>query len=141
MMSRPRAVPLTNCVLPAPRSPDKAMTSPRFAARPQLWPSDSVSAGLFVKMLVAMSGQRAGAGFIAKGDAFAGGDFADAGERNVRELLLPRIEHGNCIFTRNGEKQLKILAVGECGKQGSFGCGFSARSKFGGSADGKGRGE
>src|SRR5215469_16366402 len=119
-------MPLTNCVLPAPRSPDKAITSPGFAARPQLSPSDSVCTGLFVKMLVPMSGQWAGAGLIAKGDTFAGGDFPNAGERYFRESSLPRIQHGNRVFARDGEKQLKILTVSKRSKQRSFGCGFSA---------------
>jgi len=73
----PPAMPFTSSVLPAPKSPDKAMTSPRSAARPHDSPSDRVSAGL-CEMNVAMGVQFLRAGFIAEADAFAGNRFPDA---------------------------------------------------------------
>src|ERR1017187_4124015 len=94
-MPSPRASPLTNCVLPAPRSPDRPMTSPLSAARPHCSPSAAVSAGLF-EMHVAMGRQRSHALLVPDGDALARLDPADARQRETRELLLPRVKqrHG-----------------------------------------------
>src|SRR5438105_1219449 len=102
-MPSPRARPLTSCVLPAPRSPESAMTSPRVAARPHASPRASVSAGL-CEMFVAMGTQSSHAGFIAKRDAFAFGDLADAGERDFGKLLLPCIEQWHGILAGNGKQ-------------------------------------
>src|SRR5690348_4308970 len=118
-MPKPRAMPLTSWVLPAPRSPDNAMTNPVFAARPQASPRDSVSAGL-CEMFVAMESHRASAGFVAERDAFAGRDFADARQREFGKLLFPGVQHRNGVLARHGEQEFKILAIGERRQQGSF---------------------
>src|SRR5664280_913174 len=90
-MPSPRAMPFTNCVLPAPKSPDKPMTSPDCAARPQRSPSDSVSAGL-CEMNIAMGRERLGAGLVANRDAFPRRDFADTTQFQFRKLFFPRVD-------------------------------------------------
>src|ERR1019366_10747121 len=111
-MARPPARPLTSRVLPAPRSPESAMTSPLRASRPQLSPSASVSAGL-CEMFVTMDGQRPNAVPVAQMDSFARGDLADAGKGNFGELLFPGIEQGDCVAGRPREQQFKILAIAQ----------------------------
>src|SRR5579862_4585268 len=121
VMPSPRAMPLASCVLPAPRSPDKPMTSPLAAARPHASPSACVSSGL-CEMFVAMGGQRADAFFGADGDAFARGDFADASELEFGKFLFPGVEQRHGVAAGNGEQQFKVLAVGQRGEQWCF-CG------------------
>src|ERR1035441_6422005 len=91
-MPSPRASPLTNCVLPAPRSPDRPMTNPLSAARPHCSPSAAVSAGL-CEMYVAIGRQRSHALLVPDVDSLARLDLADARQRESRELLLPRVQH------------------------------------------------
>src|SRR5438477_1067162 len=110
-------MPFTSCVLPAPRSPDNAITSPRRASRPQASPSDSVSAGL-CEMLVAMRTQWSHATFIAKRYAFACGDVADARQRDFGKLLFPCVEHRHRVLAGDGEQQFKILAIRQRREQG-----------------------
>src|SRR5208283_5071430 len=112
VMPSPRAMPFTSCVLPAPKSPDRPMTSPRCAARPQRSPSDPVSAGL-CEMNVAMGCKRLGAGLVANGDAFVRRDFADATQFQFRKLFFPRIEQFHRVGARHREQQFKILAIGQ----------------------------
>src|SRR5882672_12502503 len=85
VMPRPRARPFTNCVLPAPRSPHNPITSPLRAARPQVSPSASVSAGL-CEMHVAICGQWSRAVLVFDGDALACCDFADATQLEFGKL-------------------------------------------------------
>src|SRR5712664_1862813 len=105
-MSNPRAKPLTNSVLPAPRSPVRPMTAPCAASRPQRSHSAAVSSGRwemkmaivwvkrrsgvlgrrFVEMHIAATGEFAGAFLIAEPQSGRGGDLPDAGERHLGEL-------------------------------------------------------
>src|SRR5437016_13684066 len=86
---RPRARPLTSCVLPAPRSPVRPMTQPACASRPQCSPSFMVASGL-LEMNVTMNGKRLNSLLVANGQAALGGDLADATERQFDKLFLPR---------------------------------------------------
>src|SRR6266853_4597476 len=119
-MPRPRARPFTNCVFPAPRSPHKPITSPLWAAHPQVSPSASVSAGL-CEMHVAICGQRSHAVLVFDSDALARRDFADATQLKLGKLFLPGIQQRNCIAARNREEKLKILSVRQRGQQRGFG--------------------
>src|ERR1035441_6493064 len=75
-MPSPRASPLTNCVLPAPRSPDRPMTTPLSAARPHCSPSAAVSAVL-CEMYVAMGRQRSHTLLVTDVDSLPRLDLAD----------------------------------------------------------------
>src|SRR6266704_2759798 len=97
-MARPRASPLTNWVLPAPRSPESPSTHPLTKARPQLSPSPSVSTALF-EMNVAMGGERAHAVLVADRDPVRCGNLADAVQGQVGELLSPGVEQRHRIAT------------------------------------------
>src|ERR1035441_10474345 len=90
----PRASPFTNCVLPAPRSPDRPMTSPLSAARPHCSPSAAVSAAL-CEMYVAMGKHHTHALLVPDGYPLARLDPADARQREPRELLL-QIGRASC---------------------------------------------
>src|SRR5260221_6343900 len=116
VMSRPRARPFTNCVLPAPRSPHKPITSPLGAVRPQVSPSASVSAGLS-EMHVAICGQWSRAVLVFDGDALARRDFADATQLELGKLCFPGIQQGNGIAAANRKEKLKILSVRQHGQQ------------------------
>src|ERR1017187_5049340 len=108
-MPSPRASPLTNCVLPAPRSPDRPMTHPLSAARPHCSPSAAVSAGL-CEMYVAMGRQRSHALLVTDVDSLARLDLADARQRKTGKLLLPRVEQRHGVAAGDREQQFKILA-------------------------------
>src|SRR5437660_9949616 len=108
-MPMPRAIPLTSCVLPVPRSPLTPMTRPLRTVRPHDLPSASVSSGL-CEMFVAMGSERAGAGFIAEHDAVAFRDFADAGEVQFEKLLFPLVEHRYCSHEGHREQLLTAFA-------------------------------
>src|SRR5664280_2595515 len=118
-MSRPRARPLTSRVLPAPRSPESAMTSPLRASRPQLSPSASVSAGL-CEMFVTMDGQWPNAFPVAEMNSFARRDLADAGKGSLGKLLFPGIEQGDCVAGRPREQQFEILTIAQRRQQRRF---------------------
>src|SRR6266404_681068 len=120
VMPRPRARPFTNCVLPAPRSPDKPITSPLWAARPQVSPSASVSAGL-CEMHVAICGQRSHAVLVFDGDAFACGDFADTTQLELGKLCFPSVQQRHGIAAANREEKFKILTISQRGQQRGFG--------------------
>src|SRR6516162_586059 len=115
-MPSPRASPLTNWVLPAPRSPESPSTQPFCAARPKRLPRASVSAGL-CEMSVAMLLQRAHSGFVADADSFLGRNFADAGQLHLRELLFPGVQQWDGIAAGDGEQEFEILAVGQRGQE------------------------
>ena len=68
---------------------------------------------LFFKMFIALGGQRARARFVAKRDAFPGGDFADTGQREFGKLLFPRIQQRYGVLAGDGKKQFEILTIGE----------------------------
>src|SRR3954452_2118032 len=77
----PAAMPLTNWVFPAPRSPHSARISPRCKARARPRAYATVSAG-WREMVVAM----------ADGQlllSLSAGEFADASQRKAREFLFP----------------------------------------------------
>src|SRR5688572_23642566 len=80
-LRRPEATPLTKCVLPAPRSPQSASTSPRRSVAAMLCPCARVSSTL-CEMVVA-TGQFWFAGFARRAE------LADARERQARESPLP----------------------------------------------------
>src|SRR5437899_1006120 len=140
MMPRPRARPFTNRVLPAPRSPHKPITNPLWAARPQVSPSASVSAGL-CEMHVAICGEWSRAVLVFDGDALARRDFADATELELGELCFPGIQQRNGIAASNRKEKLKILPVRQRGQQRRFGWSLAFCSEPGGPADGNRRGE
>src|SRR5260370_1283579 len=96
----PRATPLTNWVLPAPRSPDRPITSPLSAARPKVSPSRSVSAGL-CEMNVAMRCQRPYSLLVADSDRIAGSNLPDAAQPHVGKLWLPGVEQRNGVTAGN----------------------------------------
>src|ERR1700722_562145 len=137
VMPSPRAMPLASCVLPAPRSPDKPMTSPLAAARPHASPSACVSSGL-CEMFVAMGGQRKDAFRRADGDTFVGNDLSDARELKFRKFLFPGIEQRHGVAAGDGEQKFEILAIGQRGEQRRFGgsirSGSEARLAAGGDA-------
>src|SRR5512140_1302900 len=87
----PRANPRTSRVLPAPNSPERPMTRPGSATRPQASPNASVSLGL-CEMNVAMGGKRAHALLVAQGDPFVTGDLSDTRKRQVWEPRAPGIK-------------------------------------------------
>src|SRR5437667_9836863 len=120
VIPRPRARPFTNCVFPAPRSPHKPITSPLWAACPQVSPSASVSAGL-CEMHVAICGQWSRAVFVFDSDAFARRDFADATQLELGKLCFPGIQQRNGIAAANRKEKLKILPVCQRGQQRRFG--------------------
>src|ERR1039457_6623034 len=121
-MPSPRASPFTNCVLPAPRSPDRPMTSPLSAARPHCSPRAAVSAAL-CEMYVAMGRQRSHALLVPDGYPLARLDPADARQREPRELLLPCVKQRHGIAAGDREQQFKVLAIGQRRLQGRFGGG------------------
>src|SRR5438132_9047809 len=88
---RPRAMPLTSCVLPAPRSPVRPTTWPDGASRPHCSPILMVSSGL-LEMNVAMNNERPDALLVANGQPGFGGDPADATEAHFGKLFLPGVE-------------------------------------------------
>src|ERR1035438_6591547 len=94
-MPRPRASPLTNCVFPAPRSPDRPITSPLSAARPHCSPSAAVSVGL-CEMYIAMGRQRSHALLVTDGDALARLDLADARRSEEHTSELQSLRHLVC---------------------------------------------
>src|ERR1039457_1663362 len=120
VMPSPRASPLTNCVLPAPRSPDTPMTSPLSAARPHCSPSAVVSPGL-CEMYVAIGRQRSHALLVPDVDSLARLDLADARQRESRELLLPRVQHRDGVAAGDREEQFEVLTVAQRRQQGRFG--------------------
>src|SRR5580658_2336409 len=103
-------MPFTNCVLPAPNSPERAMTCPRRAARPNFSPSASVSAGL-CEMSVAMRVQFVRAVPVAECDALAGDNFPDAAQLQFREFFLPGVQQFHRVPGGYREHQFKVLAV------------------------------
>src|SRR5579859_7198811 len=109
---RPRARPLTSCVLPAPRSPQSPITSPDAIVRPHASPSATVSEGL-CEMFVTMNGQWSHPMLVADGDGFSPGNFTDATQAKVRKLLLPAIQQGDRVAAGQSKQQLEILAVGQ----------------------------
>src|SRR5258707_985742 len=111
----PRASPLTSCVLPAPRSPNKPITNPRSAVRPHPSPSASVSAGLW-EMSEATCAQGANPIFVADDVAFAGRDFANAAQSQGGKLFFPRIEQGYGIPRSDSKKQFPSLRLSCIGK-------------------------
>src|SRR5438445_10711422 len=119
-MSNPRASPFTSCVLPAPRSPDKPMTSPLCATRPQASPSASVSAGL-CEMYVAIGGQQSHPILVPNRDPLARRDFTDATQRHFGKLLPPGVEQRDRLAAGHREEQLKILPLGQRCQQRRFG--------------------
>src|ERR1035437_2774756 len=119
-MPRPRASPLTNCVLPAPRSPDRPMTNPLSAARPHCSPSAAVSAGL-CEMYVAMGRQRSHALLVTDVDSLPHLDLADARQREGGELLLPPVQHRHGIAAGDREEQFEVLTVAQRRQQRRFG--------------------
>src|ERR1017187_676011 len=121
-MPSPRASPLTNCVLPAPRSPDSPMTSPLSATRPHCSPSAAVSAGL-CEMYVAMGPQRSHTLLVTDVDSLPRLDLADACQRESRELLLPRVQHRHGVAAGDREEQFEGLTVAQRRQQGRFGRG------------------
>src|SRR5262245_5328357 len=100
-MPNPRASPLTSWVLPAPSSPERPMTSPACAVRPQVSPKVSVSAGL-CEMYVAMGRQWPNTLFIPNGDSLSSGYFPDATQGQIGKLFFPGIQ------------QRDRLTAGEC---------------------------
>src|SRR6266446_3208115 len=120
VIPNPRARPFTNCVFPAPRSPHKPITSPLWAARPQVSPSASVSAGL-CEMHVAICAQWSHAVLVFDGRPLASRDFADATQREFGKLFFPGIEQRHCIAAANRKEKLKILPVSQRGQQRRFG--------------------
>src|SRR5580698_4353537 len=140
VMPSPRAIPLASWVLPAPKSPDNPMTRPLTAARPQVSPSACVSSAL-CEMLVTMRGQRPGPFLVADGDAFAGGDFADARKLELGKLFFPRIKQWHGVAAGNGEQKLEILAVCERGEERRLGGPFRPGGESRGPADGNACGE
>src|SRR2546421_7433728 len=115
----PRARPLTNSVLPAPRSPVSPITMPMLAAFPHDSPRARVSSGL-LEMNVAMSSQWLNTSFVANPQTGLGRDFADASQTQAAELAFPCIEHSHRVFARNGEEQFKILPVAQRCQQRRF---------------------
>src|SRR5262245_9250379 len=122
---RPRAMPLTSWVLPAPRSPLKPMTQPVCTAFPHCSPRAKVSSGL-CEMSVAMNGQRPHAILVAKPQPRFGGDLADAAQAQLGELLLPSVQQRDSIYAGEAKEELEILAVGQRRQQRRFGGGFTA---------------
>src|SRR6266481_301407 len=120
VMPRPRARPFTNCVLPAPRSPHNPITSPLWAARPQVSPSASVSAGL-CEMHVAICGQRSHAVLVFGSDGRARRDFADATRLKLGRLFLPANQQKSRIPARNREENLNLLSIRQRGQHRGFG--------------------
>src|ERR1017187_400178 len=120
VMPSPRASPLTNCVLPAPRSPDTPMTSPLSAARPHCSPSAVVSPGL-CEMYVAIGRQRSHALLVPDGDALTRLNLADARQREIGKLQPPRVKQWHGVAAGDREQQFEVLAVGQRGQQGRFG--------------------
>jgi hypothetical protein len=90
-------------------------------------------------MNVAKSGQSADAIGTPEPDPGFRGYLADARERQVRELFLPRIKQRHRVVAGEGEEQFEILAIGQGGEQGGLDGGFRPGLKFGGTADGDGR--
>src|SRR5882672_9469616 len=136
-MPSPRAMPLTSCVLPAPKSPVRPMTQPALASRPHRSPSAAVSSGL-CEMNVTMSGHRQVAVLVAEFNASGGDDLPDAGQRHIGELFLPRVEQRDSVAAGDGEQEFKVLTVGERGEQRRFGGGFGFGLQLRGAADGDG---
>src|SRR6516162_4959077 len=118
-------MPRTSWVLPAPKSPVNAMTKPDRAARPQVSPSCSVSAGL-CEVNVAMASEGADAVRVPQPQPGLLCHPADAAEFEGREPGFPGIEQPDGGAAGGGEEQLEILAVGEGGQQGGFGGGRGA---------------
>src|SRR5262245_19036985 len=112
-MPRPRARPLTNWVLPAPRAPLKPMIQPGAASRPQRSPKAAVSSGL-CEMNVTMSGERTDAFLVAQPQSWLWRDLPDATEFHRREGAAPRVGQRHGVSGGDGEEQFKVLAVGQC---------------------------
>ena len=87
-----------------------------------------------------MGGEWARAGFVAERDAFAGGDFADAGERRF-EFFFPGVEQRDGVLAGDGEEEFEVFAVGERGEERRFGGGFYLGGELRGAADGDRGGE
>ena len=89
-------------------------------------------------MNVAMGGQGTDAFLVAQSNAGFGRHFADASERQVGELFLPRIEQRHRFSARQGKEQFEVFPIGERGEQWRLGGGFCLGLKLGGATDGNG---
>src|SRR5262245_12660483 len=105
---KPRAMPLTSCVLPAPRSPVRPITKPPLAARPQASPSASVSSEL-CEMNMPIGGQWTHAVPVADDKPRFGRYFTDTTHPELRELAFPRIEQPHGVTGGGGKQQFEIF--------------------------------
>src|SRR5579859_2647355 len=127
MMPRPRAMPLTSAVLPAPRSPESASTSPgrSSAARrsPNCNVSSMLSASIFCEVIITCGRER-----CFRSVAFNESDLvmgthhtADLGEFRA-EFARPFLAQSGDMARIDGEEQFKVLTVVERGGQFSLRC-------------------
>src|SRR2546423_5806224 len=105
----PATKPFTNWVLPAPRSPVNAKTSPRDASRPCRKPTAIVSSTLFEMNITA--GKFGKPGLARRASCVMANEPADSRERNVREFLPPARHERPGMIRRDGKEQLVIFAV------------------------------
>jgi hypothetical protein len=107
------AIPFTNWVFPAPRSPVTPKTQPWDAIAPSRAPKATVSAGLR-EMNVSMCGRFSYAIDVPQAQAGPIDDAADAGDRGLGKTGSPSIQDRDGVSRRDREQQFEILAVGEC---------------------------
>src|SRR4051812_4041305 len=101
---RPDATPLVRCVLPAPRSPQSAMTWPGRRVEASSRPKAKVSSGHF-EMIEAMLG----ATFPFCGRR----EDSDLRERQPGKRSAPLLLEGSTFPQMQGKEQLEVFAVSE----------------------------